>query len=91
MDIYGYYARQAGWRVARRFLSELKSTITRLAAFPGLGEIVRTSKEFEGTRRSRLSSQFRSIVIYYIEVDDHIEIVRILHSGRDFERLLGES
>ena len=37
VDIFRYYAREAGLRVAQRFFAQVEATLTRLAGMPGIG------------------------------------------------------
>ena len=37
VEIFRYYAREAGLRVAQRFFAQVEATLTRLAGMPGMG------------------------------------------------------
>lgn len=88
IQLYEYYLRSADDRTAKRFLMEVRSVLGRLAKFPGLGELIEGSERLAGVRRTRLSSQFRSILIIYREADDRLEVIRILHAQRDLDSAL---
>ena len=90
VDIFRYHAREAGFRVARRFFAQAEVTFTRLATMPGMG----TSYEHEhpalaGTRYFPVS-RFRNHIVFYRPVAGGIEILRILHGARDIASILAE-
>ena len=41
VDTFRYHAREAGFRVAQRFLAQAEATFTRLARMPGTGTLGR--------------------------------------------------
>ena len=71
---------------AQRFLDEAEKALARLAAFPEIGT-PRTA--FDPTLAGlRLWSVpgFEKFRICYIPREDHIDVLRVLHGARDFER-----
>jgi toxin ParE1/3/4 len=90
VEIFRYYAREAGFRVAQRFFAQAEATVTRLAQMPGMG----TSYEHDHPALAGIRyfpvSRFRNYIIFYRPVADGIEIVRVLHGARDIATILAE-
>jgi toxin ParE1/3/4 len=61
---------------------ELRRSFELLAGMPQLGREVRKTKITEKLRM-RLSPAFRNYLIFYRELSDGVEIVRVLHGARD--------
>lgn len=66
-----------------RYESTLDRAITSLAAYPEIG--VRCPRFFPGCRSRHVGSH----VLYYRNLDDVIEVVRILHERADPTRYFG--
>ena len=90
VDIFRYYAREAGLRLADRFLSQAEASFTRLADMPGLG--TRYEHDHPALADVRVSpiTGFRKYLVFYRSVADGIEIVRVLHGARDIQTILAE-
>jgi toxin ParE1/3/4 len=82
-SIWRYVADQTGPRAADRLEDRLHRTMERLAEAPGIGH-ERTDLAGESLRIHPL---FRFLIIYRC-VAEHIEIVRVLHGGRDVGAIL---
>jgi toxin ParE1/3/4 len=88
VDIFRYYAREAGFRVARRFFAQADATLTRLASMPGIGtQYEHDHPALAGVRYFPIS-RFRSYVVFYRPVADGIEIIRVLHGASDIDATL---
>ena len=89
--IYRHYAREAGLRIADRFLAAAEKTFRLLAGMPGMG--TRYDYDHPALAELRvfpLSSRFKVYLVFYKPVADGIEIVRVLHGARDIRRILAE-
>ena len=89
--IYRHYAREAGLRIADRFLAAAEETFRLLAGMPGMG--TRYEHDHPALAELRvfpLSSRFKAYVVFYRPVADGVEIVRVLHGARDLRRILAE-
>jgi toxin ParE1/3/4 len=75
---------------ASRFLDEAEATIHRLEQFPKLGRACRFRDPALAGVRKRLIHGTR-YMLYYLPIDDGIEVLRILHGSREVGRVLGES
>jgi len=70
-----------------RFLVGVDETLDRLIDMPGLG----TPREYLNNRLSGLRSVpirgFRNWLLFYRVVQDHVEVIRVLHGARDLAAL----
>lgn len=91
IEAYRYYAREAGQRVADRFLAAAEKTSRPLAGMPGMGTPYENDHPaLAGLRVFPASSRFKVYQIFYRPVADGIELVRVLHGARDLGRILSE-
>src|SRR5436190_1244724 len=90
IDIFRYYAREAGLKTARRFLAQAEATFGRLAGQPGMG--TRYQPENAAFKEIRFFpiSRFKKYLVFYRPSADGIEIARVLHGARDIPRILAE-
>ena len=89
--IYRRYAREAGLRIADRFLIAAEEAFRLLASMPGMGtRYGYDHPALAELRVSPLSSPFKVYLVFYHPVVDGIEIVRVLHGARDIHRILAE-
>lgn len=79
-EIRGYTIRAWGVAQAETYLGEMGVSFHNIA----VGAAISRSVEYRDLRKVR----FRSHMIYFLEYDNRIEIVRILHGGMDAERRL---
>lgn len=75
--IYEYSLLTFGTLVADRYLDDLYAAFSTIAETPSIGAAY--PRIYAGLHRYVI----RSHSIYYLEHDDHIEIVAILHNRRD--------
>jgi toxin ParE1/3/4 len=82
-DIWVYLA-QNNQVAADKQIANILNRLPMLAQFPDIGQV-----------RDDLVEKLRSFpvkpyIVFYIKLDDGIEIVRILHHSRDIDRLFSE-
>jgi toxin ParE1/3/4 len=83
LDIWDYIA-EDDVAAADRWVDELDATLRSLATQPMMG---RARDELaEGLR----SLPYRRYVIFYLPIDDGIDVVRVLHGARDVDAAMGE-
>ena len=70
---------------AVRFLENTESTLKDLAAFPGAGSQFESDHPELANLRFRRVKGFPNHVIFYVEHQDAIEALRILHGARDLD------
>ena len=68
---------------ADRWIDEIDASLTTLATQPMMG---RARPELATDLRS---FPFRRYVIFYLPLPDGIDVVRVLHSARDIDELIG--
>lgn len=82
-DIWVYLA-QNNQIAADKQIANILNRLPMLAQFPDMGQL-----------RDDLGERLRSFpvkpyIVFYIKRDDGIEVVRILHSSRDIDRLFSD-
>jgi toxin ParE1/3/4 len=86
VESYAYIGRENA-DAAERFLDAAEETIRSVVNMPGLG----TPREYLNNRLSGLRSVpirgFRNWLLFYRVVQEHVEVVRVLHGARDLAAL----
>ncbi len=90
VEIFGYYAREAGHDTARRFFVQADATFERLATMPGLGARFEPGTSASTDLRFSPIARFKNYLVFYRPIEGGIEIVRVLHGARDIPGLLAE-
>ena len=77
-----YYRREAGETIAIRFIEALQRRYRAIAARPGIGSVrFASALDLEGLRTVPVK-RF-PYLIFYVELENQIEIWRVLHTSRD--------
>lgn len=84
-DIKDYVTKEAGARIARQVLKQIKDAVTFLSRTPGAGH----SREDLTGSAVRFWTVYSYLIIYRA-TSRPIEIVRIIHGGRDLNGLLSQ-
>jgi len=75
---------------ALRFFDSVRQTFSQLARTPGMGSRYEVSNpRLEGLRKWAVKG-FEKHLIFYLYSGDTIEVVRVLHAGRDIATILDE-
>jgi toxin ParE1/3/4 len=83
VEHHAMYIADGSIDAALRFLERAEQTVKGLALFPASGApFLSRNPEFAGLR-SKLVKDFPNHVVFYIEREDAIEIVRVLRGGQD--------
>jgi len=90
VDIFRYYAREAGLRAAQRFLAQVEATFARLASMPGMGTHYDLDHPALADLRFFPVSSFRTYLVFYRPVPSGIEVLRLLHGARAIAAILAE-
>ena len=86
-----WYAEEAGVEVADRFLHAAHNTLNLLSTQPAAGTTFFVRKpELQGMRRFPVSDGFEKVLLFYVPLQDGVDLVRVVHGSRDLERLLAE-
>ena len=81
------YLAQESLEAAYDFLVATEETFLQLSRFPQIGKKKVKSKVFANVRQFPVKG-FEQHLIFYRPVSGGIEILRVLHSARDIERIL---
>ncbi|MEM6614521.1 MAG: type II toxin-antitoxin system RelE/ParE family toxin [Cyanobacteria bacterium P01_C01_bin.72] len=75
-------------KAAFEFFDAARLTIAQLSKMPGLGSLYRVnSPRLQGLRKWPVKD-FRKYLIFYLDQDNCIEIIRILYAARDLSSIL---
>jgi toxin ParE1/3/4 len=86
-----WYAENAGVETADRFLAAVESTVLNLAQHPNSGiPVVSNRRVLQDMRRFPVHDGFERILLFYVPIENGIDLVRVVHGSRDIGRLLAE-
>lgn len=91
LDDHINYIAQDNFNAALRFLEAVESTYTKIGEFPAIGSPRYTHLHLLENVRVWAIKGFENHLIFYIERQDYIDIIRVLHSARDIPALLLDS
>jgi toxin ParE1/3/4 len=74
-----------------RFLATVEEALQNLLSMPGMGRRREFHKPELSDVRSWVVTGFKNHIIFYREIEDGIEVVRVLHGARDIEAVLGDT
>lgn len=83
-----WYEERLAFDASDRFVASTFRCFQRIAEMPGIGRIENPKLDSLAGIRSASIDGFEDLRIYYLEQDQEIRILRILHTARDTERLL---
>ena len=83
-EIWVYLAENAGSKTANKFLLAVKKKCETLAEFPEMG---RVRHEYLLNLRS---FSFSNYIIFYLLLDDGVEVLRIVHGSIDIQQVFDE-
>jgi toxin ParE1/3/4 len=81
-DCFAYIS-QNNPEIALQFFDSTRITIAQIARMPGIGSIFTTNDNRLQDLRKWSVKDFRKYLIFYVDREDVIEIVRILYAARD--------
>jgi toxin ParE1/3/4 len=84
------YLVERNQQAAERFIDCVERDIDALAQHPGMGTKRLTRAARLKGLRSLPVTRYRKYLIFYIPIEDGIEVVRVLHGARRVDRLLRE-
>ena len=83
VEAHAVYIADASIDAALRFLERAEQTIKGLAMFPESGAPFPTRAPDLAGMRTKLVKDFPNHVVFYIEREESIEVVRVLRGGQD--------
>ena len=88
LDEQALFISRDNTRSAFQLYEACEDTFKRLAKMPHMGQLYTTAKErLKGIRFFPISG-FERHLVFYVPREGHIEIVRILYTMRDINRIL---
>jgi toxin ParE1/3/4 len=85
-DCFAYIS-QDNPETALQFFDSTRITIAQIARMPRIGSIFTTNDNRLQDLRKWSVKDFRKYLIFYIDREDVVEIVRILHATRDISSI----
>jgi toxin ParE1/3/4 len=88
---FEWYARNANWEIAEKYLAAVESTCQLLAQYPRLGPLVRLNHpQLRGWRFFVIFRPFKKHLVFYETNNDEVVMHRAMHGHRDLRRRLLE-
>jgi toxin ParE1/3/4 len=82
VEAHDRYVTEGGMPLGLRFLNDVEATIRRLEAFPVIGSTRYADIPDVHDNRHILLSEFPYLIFYMI-LDDRLDVMRVLHQKRD--------
>ena len=92
IDLAAHYAYigERNLKAAHRFRINAEMTLSALARTPGMGAPYEASDpRLSGLRCFRIQ-RFRNYLMFYLPLDNGIDLIRVLHASRDIQAALQE-
>ena len=86
--VQAFYIARDNPEAAERYLDAVEEAFRALGQTPGLGGPYRNPR-LKGLRRLILQG-FSNHLIFYLDLPEHIDILRVLHAARDLQTILDE-
>ncbi|MFT4196459.1 MAG: type II toxin-antitoxin system RelE/ParE family toxin [Pseudoxanthomonas sp.] len=88
-DVAYWHARQGGLQLGEAFLAEVDATLDTIARHPGIGSTRHAEHVADLPLPLRFLplKRFEHHLVYYIDLPDHVEVVRVWHAARGLEAL----
>ncbi|MCB1567944.1 MAG: type II toxin-antitoxin system RelE/ParE family toxin [Xanthomonadales bacterium] len=91
-DAAEWYAQQGGETLELRFVAAVESTVLMVRQHPVVGSTRHAGyvTDLPAPLRYFPIRPFESYLIYYIDLPEHIEVIRVWHAARGLDALLGD-
>ncbi|MFT4180025.1 MAG: type II toxin-antitoxin system RelE/ParE family toxin [Thermomonas sp.] len=85
-----WYAQQGGLPLGEAFLTEVDTTLDRIAQHPAIGSTrhAEQAPDLPSLLRFLPLRRFEHHLVYYIDLPEHIEVLRIWHAARGLAALM---
>lgn len=88
LDVHFTYIAQSNAKAALRFFDAARLTIAQIARMPGIGVVYPTqSGALQGLRKWPVKG-FRQYMIFYLDLPEAVEVIRILYGSQDINSIL---
>lgn len=87
-----WYARQGGVALELAFVDELNAAYDLIRQHPGIGSIrhAEQAPDLPSPLRFLPLKRFEHHLVYYIDLPEHVEVIRVWHASRGLDALMGE-
>jgi toxin ParE1/3/4 len=87
-----WYARQGGLPLGEAFLAEVDATLDRIARHPAIGSTRHAEHvpDLPTPLRFLPLQRFDHHLVYYLDLPEHVEVIRVWHASRGLEALMVE-
>lgn len=86
---YRWYLKEAGERIAGRYLAAVEKSLRMIGANPRVGRLRKFhSPVLREIRSLRVMPPFGAHLVFYRQVDDGVFVERVMHGARDMARRL---
>lgn len=88
-----WYAKQGGLALGERFLLQVEMTLDHLSRFPATGSTRHDGivPDLPAPLRLFPVMQFERHLIYYLDLSDRVDLIRVWHTARGLEALLDDA
>jgi toxin ParE1/3/4 len=83
-----YLEAHSGIELAERYIDAVKETAESLLKMPMIGSPCRFERPELRDLRALQVNRFERWLIFYLLIDDRVEIVRVLHGARDWKAII---
>ncbi len=85
-----WYARQGGLLLGEAFLAEVDATLESIARHPAIGSVRHAghASGLPSPLRFLPLRRFDHHLVYYIDLPEHVEVIRVWHASRGLEALM---
>lgn len=90
IDNYANYIAKDDVNAALRFFDEVQFAYEKIAEFPAIGSLRYSHIHLLNNVRVWAISKFDSHIIFYVERENHIDVIRVLHSSMDIPSLFND-
>jgi len=80
-----YLQNKVNAKLALRFLDSAETTFQRLAQMPSLGAVCEIEGADQSTIRTWQIKGFDKYIVFYRELRNGIEVIRVLHGAQDWQ------
>lgn len=86
-----WYARQGGLPLGEAFLAEVDAVLESIARHPAIGALrhAEQAPDLPSPLRFLPLKRFEQHLVYYIDLPEHVEVIRVWHAARGLQALMG--
>lgn len=91
-DAAAWYAKQGGLTLELAFIDALEAAYEVIRRHPAIGSArhAKHATDLPTPLRFLSLKRFEHHLIYYVELPEHVEVIRVWHASRGLDALLGD-